>query len=102
MNLKDDEHLNILIRSAPIGIAILDVATLQVELFNEKFIEITGKPPESISGKQFWEPFSEVQPIFEDDLNRAVQGETVRREDLEIQLMRNGQREMIVLTLVVD
>ncbi|PTQ96537.1 PAS domain S-box-containing protein [Mucilaginibacter yixingensis] len=100
MKFIDNEHLKELVNSAPIGIAVLDAATQKTELLNDKFLEIAGKPPHSIIGKWYWESFAEVRHLFEDDLNRASQGETIRREGLEIPLIRHGREEMIVINFV--
>lgn len=101
MTLQDDEHLQNLINGAPIGIAILDAGTLRVELLNDQFIEIAGKPREAILGKWYWEPFAEARPYYEAALaDVAETGETYRADEVALMLIRHGQEEIIFVTFI--
>lgn len=100
MQLTDGEELLNLVHNAPIGICILDAATLVSEILNDAFIEVAGKPYEQLYGHYIWDAFAEVRHLFENDLARAANGETVRAEELEIPLIRNGKIEIIVINFV--
>jgi PAS domain S-box-containing protein len=101
MNLKDDEHLKFIIECAPIGIAILAATSLKVELLNDKFLEIAGKPKDAIIGKWYWEPFAEAQVYYEDALNSVVRtGKAYYADEVELMLIRHGREENIYVTFV--
>jgi PAS domain S-box-containing protein len=100
MQLTDSEELLNLVLNAPMGLCILDADTLVSEALNDAFLEVAGKPYEHISGHYYWDSFAEVRHLFEDDLARAVKGETIRGEELEIPLIRYGKTEMIVINFV--
>jgi PAS domain S-box-containing protein len=101
MHLQDNEQLNKLVQSAPIGICILDAATFKAELLNDKFLEIAGKPKEAIIGKWYWEPFAEAREVYEAALkNVAKTGEAFQADEAELMLIRHGQEETIFVTFV--
>lgn len=101
MQIQDNEQLNTIVQSAPIGICILDAATLKAELLNDKFSEIAGKPKEAIIGKWYWEPFAEAQPYYEEALKGVVEtGEAYYVDEVELMLIRHGREEMIFVTFV--
>ncbi|RZM24689.1 MAG: hypothetical protein EOO88_21960, partial [Pedobacter sp.] len=95
----EDYHNSIL--NAPIGICILDAATLVAEVVNEKFLEVAGKPYEAIHGQFYWDAFAEVREYYETALNGVIEtGEAFRVEEVEMTLIRNGQPEMVIVTFV--
>ena len=49
MQLTDGEYLHNTVLNAPIGICILDAATLVAEIVNAKFLEVAGKPYEAFT-----------------------------------------------------
>lgn len=101
MQLQDNELLNIIVQSAPIGICILDAFTFRVELLNKKFLEIAGKPEEAILGKWYWEPFAEAKPYYETVMAAVVQtGEAYYATEVELMLIRHGHEETIFVTFV--
>lgn len=101
MQLKDNDQLNAIVQSAPIGICILDAATLKAELLNDKFLEIAGKPKEAIIDKWYWEPFAEAQQYFESALAHVAKtGEAYYADEVELMLIRHGREEMIFVTFV--
>lgn len=101
MQLEDNNQLNAIVQSAPIGICILDAATLKAELLNDKFLEIAGKPKASILGNWYWEPFAEARQYYESALaNVAKTGEPYYADEVELMLIRHGRKEMIFVTFV--
>ena len=99
-SLSDLENL---VRYAPIGICVLDADTMVAELVNEKFLEVAGKPSEAVIGKFYWEPFAEVRSLYEDALNGvAFTGEAFYANEIEMDLIRHGQPELIVVTFVYN
>ncbi|UOE47470.1 PAS domain S-box protein [Mucilaginibacter sp. SMC90] len=101
MHLQDNEQLNQVVQSAPIGICILDAVTFEAELLNDKFLEIAGKPKEAIIGKWYWEPFAEARATYESVLKNVAQtGEAFHANEAELMLIRHGEEEMIFVTFV--
>jgi len=101
MQITPVEDLHTIVLNAPVGICILDAATLTCEIVNDKFLEIAGKPHEAISGKFYWEPFAEVRPYYEAALNDVVKyGNPYQANEAELMLIRNGKEELIVVTFV--
>jgi PAS domain S-box-containing protein len=101
MQLTDDENLFHTIVSAPIGICLLDAATLTAEILNDKFLEIAGKPRETIIGHWYWEPFAEARPYYEAALAGVVEtGLAYYADEVELMLIRHGREEMIFVTFV--
>lgn len=101
MQIKDNEQLISFIQSAPMGVCVLDAATLTVELLNEKYLEITGKTRESIIGKYHWEPFAEARHLYESAIKNLIEtGETYRAEEVEMVLVRDGFEEKIFVSFV--
>lgn len=101
MQLEDNEQLITIVQDAPIGICILDAATITVELLNDKFLEIAGKTREAIIGKWYWEPFAEARQNYESVLAGVVKtGESYYADEVELMLIRHGREEMIFVTFV--
>lgn len=101
MHFTDDQNLFETISSAPIGICLLDADTLHAEIVNDKFLEIAGKPRESIIGKWYWEPFAEARSYYEDALATvAKSGEPFNANEVELMLIRNGREENIFVTFI--
>jgi PAS domain S-box-containing protein len=101
MHLEDNEQLNSVVQSAPIGICILDATTFKAELLNDKFLEIAGKPKEVIIGKWYWEPFAEAREVYEAALrNVAETGEAFHADETELMLVRHSREEMIFVTFI--
>lgn len=101
MILSDNEQLKTLVECAPIGICILDAETFVAELLNDKFLEIAGKPRESILGKWYWEPFAEAKSYYQDALsNVVVSGNPFYADEARLMLIRNGKEEWIHVTFV--
>lgn len=101
MEFKDDANLKLLIESAPIGICVLDAETFIVEIINEKFLDIAGKPKDSIIGKNYWEPFQEAKAYYKDALESVPKtGMPYYADEVELMLIRHGKPENIIVTFV--
>lgn len=101
MDLQDNEQLNLVVQSAPIGICILNAATFKAELLNDKFLEIAGKSKDAIIGKWYWEPFAEAREAYEAVLKDVAQtGKAYHADEAELMLIRHGREELIVVTFV--
>jgi PAS domain S-box-containing protein len=95
----DDLHNTII--NAPIGICLLDAATLTAEIVNDKFLEVAGKPREAIAGQFYWDAFAEARPYYEAALAGVVQtGQAFHADEVELMLIRHGREEMIFVTFV--
>lgn len=101
MNLKDNRHLEYMVASAPIGIAVLDAVTFKVELLNDKFLEIAGKHKDAILGKWYWEPFAEARIYYEEAMKHVViSGEAYHADEIKLMLIRHGKEDWIYVTFV--
>lgn len=101
MQLTDGENLYQTVLSAPIGICILNAATLTAEIVNDKFLEIAGKPREAILNKWYWEPFAEARHYYEAALAGVVEtGQAYYADEVKLMLIRHGREEWIFVTFV--
>jgi PAS domain S-box-containing protein len=101
MQITNTDDLHNIVLNAPIGICILDAATLTSEIVNDKFLEVAGKPYDAIFGKFYWDSFAEARPYYEAALNKVVQdGEPYYANEVELMLIRHGKEEMIFVTFV--
>src|ERR1700710_841719 len=101
MQITDGADLQNIVLNAPIGICILDAATLTAELVNQHFLEVAGKSYDEIFGKFYWDSFAEVRPYYEDALNKVVQnGEAYYANEVELMLIRHGKEERVFVTFV--
>ncbi|GAA3976663.1 hypothetical protein GCM10022246_31210 [Pedobacter ginsengiterrae] len=101
MDLKDNAQLLFFVESAPIGICILNANSLVVEMLNDKFLEIAGKPKESILNKWYWEPFAEVKDFYQNALkNVAETGIAYHADEVQMTLLRHGKADEIFVTFV--
>jgi signal transduction histidine kinase len=92
-------ELGNIIVTAPVGICILDAATLVVEIVNDSFLEVAGKPREDVVGKYYWEPFAEARPYYEAALAAVVrEGKTYIADEVELMLIRHGKEEWIFVS----
>ena len=90
-----------MVMTAPIGICVLDAATLVCEMVNDAFIEVAGKPYEAIYEKYYWGSFAEVAPFYEAKMAYVVkEGKPVYGEEEEIRLIRHGKEETIFISFV--
>jgi PAS domain S-box-containing protein len=101
MQITNGDDLHNIVLNAPIGICILDAATLTSEIVNDKFLEVAGKPYDAIFGKFYWDSFAEARPYYEAALNRVVQdGKPYYANEVELMLIRHGKEETIFVTFV--
>jgi two-component system sensor histidine kinase VicK len=101
MQLTEGEDLRNTVLNAPIGICILDAATLVAEIVNSKFLEVAGKPYDAIQGQFYWDAFAEARVYYEAALAVVVEsGEAYYADEVALMLIRNGQEENIYVTFV--
>ena len=91
------------ILNAPIGICVLDAATLVSEIINDSFVQVAGKPYEAIKGKMYWETFAEAKPYYEAALDGVIKhGKTFYANEVELMMIRHGKEEMMYVTFVYE
>jgi PAS domain S-box-containing protein len=101
MEFINEEDLQNTVLTAPIGICILNADTLVVEMLNDKFLEVAGKPREAIIGHWYWEPFAEAQTFYEAALSGVVSsGEPFYANEVALMLVRGGREEHVFVTFV--
>lgn len=101
MQFTDGENLRNTVLHAPIGICLLNADTLIVELVNDKFLQVAGKPHDAIFGQFYWDAFAEARPYCEAALLNVVEtGEAYHADEVELRLIRHGREEMIFVTFV--
>jgi len=90
-----------MVLQAPIGICLLDAPSLEIEIVNDKFIEVAGKTYEEIAGKYYWDTFAEARQYYEEALNKvAEEGIAFFADEVELMLIRHGKEENIFVTFV--
>ena len=100
---ESEQGLRSLVLQAPIGICVMDAATLVIKIVNESFIEVAGKPIDEIVGWKYWDTFSEARAYYEEALNRVIQhGVTFRANEVEVLLLRHGKKEMVNVSFVYE
>ena len=98
---ENENNLHSMVLEAPIGICVLDAATLVSEIVNDSFIEVAGKSYDEIAGKYYWDTFAEVKPYYEEALQKVVtQGIPFSASEVEMELIRHGKKEKIFVTFV--
>lgn len=101
MQSLNEQDLRSTVLNAPIGICILDAGTLFAELLNDKFLEVAGKPRETIIGKWYWEAFAEAKSFYEEALENVVKtGQPFHADQVQLMIVRHGQEENIFVTFV--
>ncbi len=101
MQITNDGDLHNIVLNAPIGICILDAATLVSEIVNDKFLEVAGKPYDAIAGKFYWDSFAEARCYYEAALNSVVKdGKPYYANEVELMLIRHGKEELVFVTFV--
>lgn len=98
---ESEQNLHSMVLQSPIGICVLDAATLVSEIVNDSFIEVAGKKYEEIAGKHYWEAFAEVRPSYEIPLQKVIdEGEPYYANEVAMPLIRHGKQETIYVTFV--
>ncbi|MDB5158727.1 MAG: hypothetical protein JWR50_3434, partial [Mucilaginibacter sp.] len=101
MKPQDNQDLYNTVLNAPIGICILDAATLVAEMVNDKFLQVAGKTSEAIIGNFYWDSFAEVRQYYEAALKGVVEtGEPFHADEVELMLIRHGKPEIVFVTFV--
>ncbi|OSZ81074.1 hypothetical protein CAP36_07510 [Chitinophagaceae bacterium IBVUCB2] len=98
---ESEQDLQSMVLQSPIGICLLDAATLVTEIVNESFIEVAGKRRDEIAGKYYWDTFAEAKPYYEAALKNVVDtGVPFYANEVEMMLIRHGREEIIYVTFV--
>ncbi|MEJ6979656.1 PAS domain-containing protein [Pedobacter sp. P351] len=101
MEIDDEAYLHDLVLNAPIGICVLDAATLTCEIVNESFLQVVGKHYDAIVGKYFWNVFAEFRQFYEAFLYKVIKtGKPYYAIEEELTLIRHGKEEDIVVSFV--
>lgn len=88
-----------IVLEAPIGICLIDAATLITENVNDRFVEIVGKERDEIDQKPYWETFAEAKDIYEKDLEHVIAtGLPFSITGVEVFLLRNGISKPVFIT----
>jgi len=102
MQIINEYNLSYIVLNAPVGICIVDAATLVVEMVNVHFLKLTGKPEGEVLGKHYREVFP-LDRLDQDDviLNKAVQeGRPYAGREREVPLVHNGEEETVMISFV--
>ena len=101
MQLTDDNFLPALVQTAPVGLCILDAATLVTEMVNDAFLMVAGRPMEAIQGRHYWDAFPEAKVYYEQALSGVVlTGRPYHADEVELMLIRQGIEEWVFVTFV--
>lgn len=98
---ESEENIRSMVLQSPIGICVIDAETLIAEIVNDSFVEIAGKPYDTIAGNHYWDTFAEVKHIYEPALNKVIaEGESYYANEVSMPLIRHGREEIIYVTFV--
>ncbi len=98
---ESEQDMRNMVLQAPIGICIVDAATLVSEIVNDSFIEVAGKPYEEIAGKHYWDTFAEAKPYFGSAMDSVVEeGKPFFANEVPLMLIRHGKEEHVFVTFV--
>ncbi|GAA0880821.1 hypothetical protein GCM10009119_37910 [Algoriphagus jejuensis] len=98
---ETEQHIRTMVSESPVGICVMDAATLESEIVNDSFVEIAGKPYDSIVGKHYWDTFAEARTYYEEALNSVVEtGQPFYANEVELMLIRHGKEEIVYVTFV--
>lgn len=101
MVINNEEILRAAILNAPIGICLLDAATLTTEIVNAKFLEVAGKPHDAIAGVHYWTAFAEARKYYESALAEVIRnGQPYFASEVELMLLRHGKEEPVFVSFV--
>lgn len=88
-----------MVLEAPIGICVIDAATLIIENVNDHFVEIVGKDRDQIYQKPYWDTFAEAKSSYEKQLEKVITtGTPFSINEVEVFLIRHGKLETLVIT----
>ena len=98
---QSEQHIRNMVHEAPIGICVLDAATLVSEIANDAFIEVAGQPYDKIVGKPYWDTFREARPLYELALQEVIRtGNPFYANEAQVPMIRHGQNEIVYVTFV--
>lgn len=101
MNIENQQELYLLVMNAPVGICVLDARTQVVEILNDSFIAVAGKPREAILGHFYWDAFPEARPYYESALAGVISdGNPYTASEAQRKVIRHGKEETVYMTLV--
>lgn len=101
MNIENQQELYLLVMNAPVGICVLDARTQVVEIVNDSFIAVAGKPREAILGHFYWDAFPEARPYYESALAGVISnGNPYTASEAQRKVIRHGKEETVYMTLV--
>jgi PAS domain S-box-containing protein len=96
-----EQDLKSMVLESPVGICIIDAGTLVIELVNQSFITVAGKPFEAIINQHYWDAFAEARPYYERALEGVIKnGVPYHAEEVKLMLVRHGNEENIFVTFV--
>ncbi|GEO12135.1 PAS domain-containing protein [Segetibacter aerophilus] len=100
---ESDQQLKDMVSKAPIGLCVIEAPSLMGQIVNQRFVEIAGKPIESIVGNMYWDTFAEVRESYEKELKRVVEeGIAYHAEEVELMLIRYGKKEKVHVSFVYE
>lgn len=100
---QSEEDLRNLVLQSPTGICVLDAKTLVCEIVNDKFVEIAGKPYDTIIYNYYWDAFEETAPYFKKALQDVVDtGKPFMASEVELFVTKDGTPETLYVTFVYE
>lgn len=102
MKIEESQRdLQNMVLQSPIGICVIDAATLVSEIVNDSFIEVAGKDRDAIVGKRYWDTFAETRAYYEAALSQVIaSGVPYQAHEVELMLIRHGKEEIVYVTFV--
>jgi PAS domain S-box-containing protein len=100
--LESEENLRNIILKAPVAMNIFKGPEFIVELANDRMFELWGKPKEDMLGKPIFDSLPEARGFGFEELMQKVYltGEVISVKEQLVELPRNGNSEMVYVTVV--
>ncbi|WP_339878071.1 PAS domain-containing protein [uncultured Algoriphagus sp.] len=90
-----------MVLEAPVGICVIGAKSKVIEIVNQRFSEIIGKPSSFMIEKPFWEVLSEIKVDFSAHLEKVTQtGIPYFADEVELALDHLGVGKTVYATLV--
>lgn len=100
-SVQNEQIIRNMVLAAPMGICVLEANSKNIEIVNQRFSEIVGKPASTIINKPFWDVFSEMKLDFSAHLEKVEQtGVPCFVREVELTLNHEDEGKTVFATVV--
>ncbi|MDQ2656490.1 MAG: PAS domain-containing protein, partial [Bacteroidota bacterium] len=100
---QSERAMRSIVLHAPVGICILDADTLNAEVVNDIFLELSGKGRKQFEGKSLWQIFPELKDRYSSFLSLVVStGVPYKGKEERLSLLRDGVQDTRYLDIAIE